>query len=525
MSTPWHIIHPIDPTRPSAEGLRRRGEEFRADHGKFLEELTNPILRGRDGSVDISFKKITERANDFALNLHEFWKSSLDLFVDRYVYAQGDRNWLDAMLGGPVRDVTEKLEPQLKKWEELTSPFADRYDEIALEKTARELLDTLREALKEVLEFDNQGNLLGPKDPQARGIHDPQYKTEFVFGAQIGSALSGLSAQIGGRLIQLGQGKVVPPVTISGKTQETIDRARKNEAGERVANAETSALQIRDDFRTFTRDRLFELREGLIKIDNQIAEQNLSGPELDKMKSSETEIINSLKRFSDILGRFSKEADLPDRELRRKEMIDAQTDFESLSGSISTELDPKKRASDVEIAIVKAAALTDLETPFLAVAKREAELAAKNAQHRLSAYKAALYDAKLNMGRDVSRYWDKIESQFLQRIKRADKNAGEALAGKMEKAFDADLKNQLAGWDAQLKNLHVPPPEADLANMQNLASRILQTADSYSTRAGETILLVESADRSILEELVDWISASLAAICEKIANQLLKLLE
>lgn len=500
-----HVVHPLDPASKEASILGRVGEQLKNDATEYFNSYLT--VKGPVESSQAKALKIAERAGDFSLNLQDYWKSSLNSFTDKYVYEAGaDRKRLDELLQ-PLREASSKLEPQLKRWEELTSPYADRYDEGAIYTAAHDLMGTLRDALKKARPGDGL-------------LMDPQYKAESIFLGDVCSSLSGLSEQIGIRVIKLSEGEVVKPVTISAQTQEAMERARKDPADEKIADQATSDQEIRDDFQTkFTEDNLLKMRQELIQIREQLCDEKLADDRLNSLKKSQDEIIQTLKRFATECANAKKGTALRDAE--RFKIDDARIKLNKLTNSLSPQMDLNDRQSTVDEAKALAVNLSNLEKKLLNIVSQSTEQAANESQTRLDDYRQSLNDARSAVGKNISDYWARAKSDFLDDV---EANADKKLRGTLEKAFDADFRELLSDWKGE-----VTAPKVDPAKVQELASTILQTTESYSIRAEGILLaadaLAADADRPSLRPVLDRLNCSMTAIREAIANQLQSLLQ
>jgi hypothetical protein len=493
---PDHVVHPIDRTSKEAGVLKRVGEELVKDATRHLESMGEFTRE--------TMKPIAERAKDFALNLPEYWKSSLNSFTDRYTYeSAGDRAQL-AVWSAELGSLSAELEPELKKWEELTSPYSDRYDEGAIYTTAHQLLDSLRRASEK---FQH------PKE----NLQDPQWIAEAKLIDRVRSAVSGLSEQIGSRLLALADGIVVPPVTISAQTQEAMLRALQDPAGKRLADEAASAHQFREDFKTkFKEDGLLKMREDLIRINEQMVDEKLPKDAKAALEAAGKAIEESLKEFRKARLQGLEEARVPGRDAKFLALRNAEGDLISTTEKIrAKKMEPAERTATVADARAKAAALAVLEKPFLDPAAKIAAQAAQDSAERLSAYDQSLKEATSNIGKDLSGFWDSAKRDFLDTV---ESNSDDAqLKRTLDKAFDANFGKTLSTWRDLIG------AGKEFAAIEKQASEILRTTDSYSTRA-EGLVKAANADPTAMQPVLDRLNASLVAIREKVANQLKALL-
>ena len=492
---PDHVVKPIDRTSKEALVLKRVGEELHTDATKHFEGL---------GAAERDIMKpIAERAKDFALNLPEYWKSSLNSFIDKYTYeGRGDRAQLEVWTA-ELGSLSAELEPELKTWEELTSPYSDHYDEGAIYTAAHQLLDSLRRASEK---FQH------PKEK----LNDPQWIAEAALVDRIRSAVSGLSEQIGSRLLALADGKVVPPVTISAQTQEAMLRALQDPAGKRLADEAASAHQFHDDFKTkFKEDGLLQMREDLIEIYEQMVDDKLPKDAKAALETSAKAIEESLKEFRKARLQGLEEARVPGRDAKYLALRNAEGDLITMTERINKKMEPAERTALVADAKLAAAALAALEKPFLDPAAKIAAQAAQDSAERFSAYDQCLKDATSNIGKDLSGFWDTAKRDFLDTV---EANSDDAqLKRTLDKAFDANFGSSLSTWKSLVG------AGKDFAAIEKQASEILRTTESYSIRA-DGLVKAANADPVALQPILDRLNASLVAIREKVANQLKALL-
>jgi hypothetical protein len=270
---PEHVVHPLDPRSKEAGILRAVGDQFKKESQNFFEK--NPADK---------LRKYADEAGEYALDLMGYWSRGLNFATDSYIYGgRGDKNQL-VKLTAPLKEIGRKLESQLKTWEEVTSPYADSYDEGKIYDTARELLGTITRAL----------TIAKPDIPG-----DEQENEESSFNSLISSFLTGLSGEIGKRLGQLGAGRAVEPVTMSSQTREVIERAGKDSALEPIAGNAKEARDFRDDFlKNDSKAKRLELQDIREKLRNPA----LSGKErgiLAEERMKAKKILEKIERAID----------------------------------------------------------------------------------------------------------------------------------------------------------------------------------------------------------------------------------
>lgn len=142
------------------------------------------------------FRPHAAEAKDFQMDLHGFWIRALDLAKDAYTFTNKDydRSWRDQKEKS-LAEIDDQLTTQPTKWEELISPFADRYD-------AKEIYNIAHELRRTLARSGEKFTLLGDNIPKS-----VQEKAEAAYVARIASALAGIAEQISARLTTIAAGK------------------------------------------------------------------------------------------------------------------------------------------------------------------------------------------------------------------------------------------------------------------------------------------------------------------------------
>ncbi|MBV9083765.1 MAG: hypothetical protein JOZ62_13885 [Acidobacteriaceae bacterium] len=481
-----HPVHPVDPLSKDGLILSRIAEHFKSDAENLFHDILNDnVLRTQ-----------AAEAKNFSFDLNRYWQYARDSANNRYRYGKAtDKAWLqktDTLL----KEIDGKLATQLAAWEEVTSPFSDRYDAAKIYDTAHELRRTIEAGLEKI-------------KPNGMPGTSPQAKAEAAYSYAVAGALAGLSEQIGTRLGVLAGGKPVELVTMSRQAKELVERAAKDKVGETIAAEATQVQDLYSDFinNDYSAENLANLWERRLDLDVELLRKDLS-PE--KRRQLQTERDNT----AGALDTFRTAIDKADVPLAVRKQIDSlRTDVFSADRSLTSRRVTYKPEELISIKTKRDAAVTALiakETEFFKTAAIAVAEEARNAQDRYDQFQQLLSDAKTAAGKDPAGYWCKIKSAFLDQV--------EAVSGKELKktldndAFDSNLSQQLNDWNEESKKTRLDP-----IKLQELASSLEATIASYSERAG--VALRKEADPA-LREVADGLQAGLSALRHALAKRL-----
>lgn len=261
---PEHTVHPLDPRSREAATLGAVGEQLK-NVAENMYKGYDPYLQSGAG-VGEMFRPHAAEAKNFHMDLHGFWSRSLDLAKDAYTFTNKDydKSWLDQKEKS-LAEIDDQLTTQLTKWEELTSPFADRYDATEIYNVAHELRGTLARA-------GEKFTLSGDHMPKT-----VQENAQAAYVARIASALAGIAEQVSARVTAIAGGKAELN-TLSRQTQEFAERAAKDKRAETIAAEASYGRDFRKDFAKteYTVESLTKLREQQLDLSVELLSDNLS---------------------------------------------------------------------------------------------------------------------------------------------------------------------------------------------------------------------------------------------------------
>jgi hypothetical protein len=192
---PAREIHRADPASHDAEAVRALGEQFKRSAETLFQSFDLE-------SSATALKNAAARSDQYASSLSRYWSYMRESAGDTYLHKDlvgkdwhADTTWFRET-NSALREIDRTLSRQLSKWEEVTSPYADKLDAVAISHACHDLRFTIDEALQKTKPEGLPG--------------DPQSTAEYAYRLTISVALAGMSEQIGKRLEALGSGTPQP---------------------------------------------------------------------------------------------------------------------------------------------------------------------------------------------------------------------------------------------------------------------------------------------------------------------------
>jgi len=486
-----HEVRPVDPKSADAANLRSLAERFHAEVERPFR--SDPRTFSTSERIDPR-REIARRAESFSLNLREYWAYAVGYANDTYRYGSkaGERELRE--LNSSLKDVDRKLDTQLQKWEEATSPFTDHYEVGEIFSAGQDLLVTLRNAAKQ------------HAVPETVRVDDPQRVAEAGFDMAIGAALAGLSKQIGDRLSALGSGHTVERITMSSQTSDTLKLAATDRAAEKLKSAAASAETFRDSFvkEPWTGDRILALQTTSRELSEKLRAESLPADAINALETQRDQIERVLESLRGVIDAVPKSA------AEQQRIQDARDAVSGLDRKLKMfALTPEARAEVLKDRAAAAKAVAELEAPFLKGALEVVKTRAADSQGRFDLYTQRLDEARADAKKDQTAYWETLQGQFLGEI--------EALLPDLRKELGTalDLTDALKEWKKQL----APKVTLDPAGLQNAATSLLRAIDACSART-ELAMGRSAGDPTVMAALRDELNSGLAAIRESVAKDL-----
>jgi hypothetical protein len=394
------------------------------------------------------------------------------------------------------KDIDRTLSRQLSKWEEVTSPYADKLDALAISHASHDLRFTIEEALQKT---------------KPEGLPTaPQAMAEYAYRLNMSVALAGMSEQIGKRLEALGSGKP-QPASFTRQIREFLERESSKEGlGPEIDAAVKEVDALPQEFFNggFTAERLDQMRTRQMELIELLRDGSLSADRRNTLSLEKQNVDASLRAWAEGMMRVTM------AKHRATELHAARSEFDEAVKKLNQKLSDKDRASWTRKRIERAEKLLKLETPHVKRAVDGVKDYADAVRERGKLYKQALDDARDAVSdKGVQNYWAKVKKRCLEEIEAV---SGKELSRDLDKAFDSGLSKQLADWVKKSDGA----AKIDGAELQILAADISETIDSYTNRA---IYLTETdAD---LQQVNDQLTCGLLAIRESIDGRLKRLFE
>ena len=492
---PAREIHRADPTSHDAEAVRALGEQFKRSaetlYGSFELEASATAV-----------KNAAARSDQFASSLSRYWSYMRESAGDTYLHRNlGGKDWhADTTwfreTNNAFKDIDRTLSRQLSKWEEVTSPYADKLDAAAISHASHDLRFTIDEALQKI---------------KPEGLpDDPQGTAEYGYKLAMSVALAGMSEQIGKRLEALGSGNP-QPASFTRQIREFLEReSRKDGLGPEI-NAEVKEVDaLRQEFFNagFTAERLDQMRTRQVELIELLRDSRLSADRRSTLSLEKQKVDASLRAWAEGMKRVSMSND------RAQTLNEARAELDEAVKKLNQNLSDKDWNSWAEKRNERAEKLLKLETPLVKRAVDGVKDYADGVRERSKLYQQALDDARDAVSdKGVQNYWAKVKKRCLEETEVV---SGKELSKALDDAFDSGLSKQLGDWGKKSDGAG----KMDGAELQRLAADISETIDSYTNRS--TYLMEADAD---LQQVNDQLNCGLLAIRESIDGRLKRLFE
>lgn len=484
----------IDPSRrPELHELAVRFSE----HAEAFRKSDGLEVAGTRGAR-IEGARLSAEAADYSLNLHGYWSYVLRRATDGYLYyAEGtaaNKSGLDR-LNGSLEAVDRQLTARLQTWEEATSPYGDRYDADEIRKSARDLLTTIQQAGARVAE-------------QLQSESDLSNTKNALFLETVRHGLSGLSDQIAQRLGALAAGSAVERVTITSRTRQLLERAERNPGFDQIAALAQHAQALRDGLRDrYTPENVARLLARQTELAATLNDRALSVEDRRKLTEEQAALDRDLELFHEAIDNVRKSGSA------RDEIQEARDNLANLNKKLINQTDSKTRASLAKEANAAAEKLMEVEVKekYLAAATKAAQSLAHDSQTRLESYKQSQEDAlgALANAKEPASYWRELKAKFLSEVESAADRKRRRL---LDDAFNSGFAEQLQKWRDEQNRDRLNP-----VKLQDIASGLIETADSYAKRAE---LALKDLDPALVQQIRDDLDCGLAAIRDTVTKEL-----
>jgi hypothetical protein len=485
-----HNVTPIDKNSEQAAGLKVVGEQFKKHEKTLFRDIySDRFLSERAGE-----------AKNFSFSLNRFWKYSRESAESAYRYdIRYDKTraeWFDKT-DTSLKEIDQRLATELARWEELTSPFTDRYEANEIYNTAHDLRRIIERGVEKLKSDGNQ-----------------QSKAQQDYALAISSALAGLSEQIGGRLSALAEGKTVELATMSRAANELVERAAKDRISDSIA---TEMNETRDFLVAFT---AIESQPEQTKLWGQRLDSEIAGLNQDLPVQKRQEALRDREKAAKALEVFGAALDKVDMTAtQKKEIVDlriAVADQDRFLVAHRAEFGAQELQTLRGKRDGLVTALIDAEFKFHQQAGKAVIFAAENAQDRNNMYQELVKNAKTAATEDPQSCWRKVKATFLEGVEAL---SGRELSKNFEKAFDSDLTGKFKKWNDESSKKTLNP-----AKLQEVASDLEAIITSYSRRADVSVREVAATAlpevAAALREAGDRLQAGLTALRAVMAGRL-----
>jgi hypothetical protein len=492
---PAREIHRADPASHDAEAVRALGEQFKRSAETLFQSFDLE-------SSATALKNAAARSDQYASSLSRYWSYMRESAGDTYLHKNlvgkdwhADTTWFRET-NSALREIDRTLSRQLSKWEEVTSPYADKLDAVAISHACHDLRFTIDEALQKTKPEGLPG--------------DPQSTAEYAYRLTISVALAGMSEQIGKRLEALGSG-TPQPASFTRQIRDFLERESGKDALGREIDAEAKEVDaLRQEFFNsgFTAERLDQMRTRQVELIELLRDTGLRADRRNTLSLEKRKVDASLRAWAEGMKRVSMGND------RAQSLTDARAELDEAVKKLNQKLCDEDRDGWTEKRSERAEKLLKLETPLVKRAVDGVSDYAEAVRERGKQYKQSLDDARDTVSdKGVQNFWAKVKKRCLEETGVV---SGNELSRDLDKAFDSGLSGQLGEWSKKSDGAG----RIDGAELQRLASDISETIDSYTNRA--SYLMEANAD---LQSVNDQLNCGLLAIRESIDGRLKRLFE